>query len=39
MILQMIRNMRTVIEIWDDDFGKDQFLAGVTSSLLKTKLN
>ena len=30
MILQMIRNMRTVIEIWDDDFGKDQFLAGVS---------
>ena len=29
MNLGLIRNMRTVIEIWDDDFGKDEFLAGV----------
>ena len=27
--LQAIRNAKTVIEIWDDDFGKDQFLCGV----------
>jgi hypothetical protein len=31
MNLQIIRNAKTVIEIWDDDFGKDQFLCGVRS--------
>jgi len=31
--LQMIRNMRAVIEFWDDDFGKDQYLVGVMFSM------
>ena len=39
MNLQLIRTLRTVIEIWDDDFGKDQFLAGVMFTMSSFNLS
>jgi len=39
MNLQLIRTLRTVIEIWDDDFGKDEFLAGVMFTMASFNLS
>ncbi|XP_023324162.1 uncharacterized protein LOC111698140 isoform X3 [Eurytemora carolleeae] len=39
MNLQLIRNLKTIIEIWDDDFGKDEFLAGVAFTMSSFNLS